>query len=118
MVIFHSYVNVYQRVTFQTVHLSGSCMIQPNIDARKWPSPSQSHRLMSLNSSALINSSRGFALEDLHDLSDVHAAQLVALLNQQIVRQHDLLHHLRRSFRCQVMDFMGYFIWLVVDLPL
>jgi hypothetical protein len=30
---------------------------------------------------------------------------LVALLNQQIVRQHDLLHHLGRNFRCPDTDF-------------
>mmetsp|Transcript_113650 Transcript_113650/g.270655 ORF Transcript_113650/g.270655 Transcript_113650/m.270655 type:complete len:301 (+) Transcript_113650:366-1268(+) len=33
-------------------------------------------------------------LENLHDFADVHPSQLLALLNQQVVREHDLLHHL------------------------
>lgn len=41
------------------------------------------------------------ALKDFHDLIELHAAQLLALLNQQIVRQHDLLHHLGAHRWCQ-----------------
>lgn len=34
-------------------------------------------------------------LEHLHHFTDIHPSQLVALLNQQIVREHNLLNDLR-----------------------
>ena len=35
------------------------------------------------------------ALEDLHHFANVHPSQLLTLLDQQVVREHNLLHHLR-----------------------